>query len=170
MTLKIRTTNLVIEPLTLLDAPFIISLLNSPGWLKYIGDRQVKTEMEAIGYLEHGPLESYRIHGFGLMRVGLQDGTAIGMCGLLKRDYLSQPDLGFAFLPEFSGKGYAYESTSAYLHAIVDTVRPPSIFAITLPSNDRSLALLNKLGFRISGPIMTDKEELLLLERQCRIN
>jgi [ribosomal protein S5]-alanine N-acetyltransferase len=108
------TERLLIRKLTFDDSSFIVKLLNSPGWLRYIGDRGVKTEEDAKVYLQNGPLLSYEENGFGLYLVGLlETGEPIGMCGILKRDSLVHPDLGYSLLPEFTGKGYAYEAANA---------------------------------------------------------
>src|SRR5688572_2577541 len=108
-----ETQRLTIREFTGSDAAFIVALLNSAGWLRYIGDRQVRNEKDALNYLENGPLKSYKTHKFGLWKVELKTtGQPVGMCGFLKRDSLSFPDIGFAFLPEFSGYGYAYESAT----------------------------------------------------------
>jgi RimJ/RimL family protein N-acetyltransferase len=133
---------------TLDDTQFVIELLNSPQWLQFIGDRQVKTREQAINYLQNGPINSYWQHGFGLSVVEKKDNQmAIGMCGLIKRDTLENPDIGFAFLPDFFGKGYAFEIASALLLYAKETLLIPSIWAITLPDNARSIRLLEKLGF-----------------------
>ena len=110
----LETDRLTLRQFTIHDTDFIISLLNSPGWLEFIGDRNVKTQEQATDYLLNGPIKSYHENGFGLSLVELKHPQKpIGMCGLLKREYLEHPDIGFAFLPEYSGKGYAYEIAKA---------------------------------------------------------
>src|SRR5690348_11717563 len=96
----LETERLVLREFDLDDTPFIIELLNSPGWLKYIGDRHVKTDDDAKRYLQNGPMKSYADNGFGLCMVMLTDGTPVGMCGIINRADLEHPDIGFAFLPE----------------------------------------------------------------------
>ena len=110
----ITTERLLLRQIDNADAPFILTLLNTPGWLQDIGDRHVKS-LEAAGqYITNGPQKSYGEHGFGLLLVLEQElGLPVGMCGLLKRDSLSFPDLGFAFLPEYTGKGYARAAAAA---------------------------------------------------------
>lgn len=122
----LETERLSLRQLNYGDAPFILELLNSPGWLKFIGDRNVQTEEDAIHYLQHGPMKSYEMFGFGLSLVELKtDETPIGMCGLLKRDYLEHPDIGYAFLAEFMGYGYAFEIASATLAYVTQTLSIP---------------------------------------------
>src|SRR6201986_3267525 len=112
----LETERLRVREFTLNDAAFIIELVNSPGWLKYIGDRNIKTDDKAKEYLQNGPLKSYAENGFGLSMVELKsDGTPVGMCGIIKRVALEHADIGFAFLPQYMGKGYAYEIASATL-------------------------------------------------------
>jgi RimJ/RimL family protein N-acetyltransferase len=160
-----QTERLRLREFTLNDAQFIIELLNSPGWLRFIGDRNVKTEQQAIDYLENGPLKSYRENGFGLSLVEKKsDNVAIGMCGILRRDNLDNPDLGFAFLPEFSGNGYAYEITLATLMYTMSTLKIPKVWAITVGDNEKSIGLLEKLGFSFLNTISSadGKSELRL--------
>src|SRR5437762_5626654 len=98
------------------DAPFMVVLLNDPAFLRYIGDKGVRAPEDAVRYIETGPLESYARFGFGLYLVEAKEtGEPMGMCGLLKRDVLDHPDLGFAFLPAFRRQGVALESARAAL-------------------------------------------------------
>lgn len=131
------------------DADFIIELLNSPGWLQYIGDRKVRNQEQAIQYLEQGPLKSYKENDYGLWLVVLKEiEKPIGMCGLLKRDYLDHPDIGFALLPAFAGKGYGKEMAGAVLHYAEEQLKIRSICAITLAENSASIRVLEHLGMR----------------------
>jgi len=144
----LKTERLQLRRFNFDDWQFIIDLLNSEGWLKYIGDRNVKTKKQAHHYLKKGPLKSYKQNGFGLSMVETKDGRPIGMCGLIKRDYLEHPDIGFAFLPEYSSMGYGYEIASAILvHARKD-LHLSTISAITVPNNVKSIGLLEKIGLR----------------------
>jgi RimJ/RimL family protein N-acetyltransferase len=130
------------------DSPFIIELLNSPGWLKFIGDRNVRTAEQAKNYLEKGPFKSYKAFGYGLSMVERkEDGEPVGMCGILNRDTLEYPDIGFAFLPEHSGKGYAIEIVTALLRYADEKIGLPVLAAIVVPDNTRSIRLLEKTGF-----------------------
>lgn len=145
MTLPLLTTpHLLLRPFTLEDAAFALRLLNEPSFLQHIGDKQVRTEADAVHYLESGPLASYARHGHGLMAVELKaTGKPIGMCGLLKRDNLEHPDLGYAFLPEAWGRGYGLEAAQAILHQ----AQRDRVLAIVSPANEASIKLLGKLGF-----------------------
>jgi RimJ/RimL family protein N-acetyltransferase len=162
----LETQRLRLKEFTYDDTPFIIELLNSPGWIEYIGDRNVRTEEQAIAYLQNGPLKSYDKNGFGLSLVELkEDKVPIGMCGIIKRDDLDHPDLGFAFLPGYTSKGYAHEIASATLDHAKSSLGIKTILAITLPKNERSVRLLEKLGFIYSRMYISPvtNEELLLL-------
>ena len=98
------------------DAHFVNELLNSPGFLRYIGDRGVRSDEDALAYIRKNYHGSYLTNGFGLNIVELKsDATPVGVCGLVKRDSLPEPDLGFAFLPAFEGLGYGTESASVVL-------------------------------------------------------
>jgi len=130
------------------DAPFIRGLLNEPSFLQYIGDRGVRTEEDARGYIAKGPGASYQRHGFGLLLVEEQAGGApVGMCGILRRDGLDDPDLGFAFVPGSWGKGYATEAARAVLAAAGSVYGLSRVVAIVQPDNAASLRVLERLGF-----------------------
>ena len=122
------------------DAPFIIQLLNSKGWLDFIGNRNVKTIEDALNYLKKSIYSGYNDNGYGLWKVTLfESGTPIGMCGLLKRADLPACDIGFAFLPEYIGKGYAREATNAVLEIAKEIFKLDEILAITDPANTKSI-------------------------------
>jgi ribosomal-protein-alanine N-acetyltransferase len=108
-----ETDRLILRELTVEDAPFILELVNDPDWRHFIGDRGIRTLVDAGAYILGGPVAMYRRLGFGLWHVALKDQTPIGICGLIKRDTLDHVDIGFAFLPGFRGRGYAYEAASA---------------------------------------------------------
>jgi len=160
----LETERLVLRQFELTDARFIVELVNTPGWLEFIGDRNIRTEVAAINYLENGPMKSYRENGFGLSMVELKDETPIGMCGILRRDTLENPDIGFSFLPEFMGKGYAFEIANATINYAKDHLNLKTILAITVPNNKRSRQLLEKIGLKFTKTIYTpiDNEELML--------
>jgi ribosomal-protein-alanine N-acetyltransferase len=161
----IESERLFLRPLTLEDGEFIVQLLNTDGFIKYIGDRNVKTIEQAKNYLLNGPLKSYETNGFGLSLAELKtDKTPVGMCGLLRRDYLDHPDIGFAFLPDHTGKGYAYEIVKEIIHDGLDRLQMEKILAIVLPENTSSIKLLEKVGFRYEKNFISPdtNEELCL--------
>ena len=161
----LTTERLMLERLTFNDALFIIELLTDPDWLRYIGDRGVRTIEDARGYLERGPMASYASHGFGLYRVALRDtGEPIGICGLLKRDALPNADVGFAFLPAYRGQGYAFEASAAILAHGRETLGLVRILAIVSPENAGSVRILEKLGMTREGEVrLSDGAEALWL-------
>lgn len=144
------------------DAEFICALLNTPKFIKYIGDRGVRTPAEAADFIETRYRQSYVDHGFGLYAVELKDGTPVGMCGYVRRDSLDGPDIGFAFLPEHERLGYGFESASAMLEFGRDSLGFDTIRAITSMDNDASGQLLQKLGFRYDSLIEPNGETLKL--------
>ena len=144
----IQTERLKLRKLTYEDSGFLLELLNSPGWLRFIGDKNVHTAQDAHVYLIDGPLQSYTLNGFGLSMVELKtDDVPIGVCGLLKREFLSTPDIGFAYLPQFHGKGYAHEMAQAILKHAKEILNISTVGAFTLENNLKSIQLLKKLGF-----------------------
>lgn len=168
MPVPIETERLRLSAFTIRDTAFVIHLLNSPGWLQFIGDRKVNDRASAETYLTNGPMQSYEMNGFGLMKVELKDSSLpIGMCGLLKRAYLDAPDLGFAFLPEHQGKGYAMESAQGIVDYASGELGLSTLLAIVMPANGKSITLLEKLGFRYKHivEVPPDGEKLRLYER-----
>jgi ribosomal-protein-alanine N-acetyltransferase len=130
------------------DAPFMLELLNDPSFIRYIGDRGVRTIDDARAYIARGPMASYTRFGFGLYLVELKaPRTPIGICGLLQRDELPAPDIGFAFLPAWRVQGYARESAEAVKDHARDAFRIGRLLAIVSPANHGSIRLLEKLGF-----------------------
>lgn len=163
--LILQTPRLLLREFTLADAAFIVELLNTPGWLANIGDRNVKTIADAETYLLNGPVHAYQTLGFGLWAVADKaTGQLIGMCGLLQRDTLECPDIGYALLPAFTGMGYAFEITAAVLQYGFDVCRMTRIAAITLPTNAPSVKLLQKLGMRFEKniPPVSGNQDLMM--------
>ena len=131
------------------DAEFILKLLNEPSFLQFIGDKGVRTIEDARQYIITGPAKSYQENGFGLYRVGLkQSGAPIGISGIIRRDTLPDPDIGFAFLAEYWNQGYAYESAAAVMKYARAELQLDRILAITTPDNEASAKLLGKIGLR----------------------
>jgi ribosomal-protein-alanine N-acetyltransferase len=147
--IPIETARLELCHLTDADAPFILELLNEPSFLRFIGDKGVRTLEDAREYIRKGPADSYERRGFGLYLTRLKDAeVSIGICGLVKRDALEDVDIGFAFLPRFWSQGYAFESASAVLKYGHEVIGLKRIVAITNPDNESSIRLLEKLGLR----------------------
>lgn len=147
------------------DADFILRLLNTPEWIRFIGDRNVRTLENAHQYLQNGPMTSYKKNGFGLWRVSIKDtDVPIGMCGLLKRDTLEDIDIGFALLPEFAGKNYGFEAAAATMVYAKDRLALNRIVAITLEDNVHSINLLQKIGLQFEKTIRMpgDNKPLML--------
>jgi RimJ/RimL family protein N-acetyltransferase len=164
----LETARLTVRRLTVEDAPFILKLVNEPSWLRFIGDRGVRNLEDARGYILKGPIEMYGRYGFGLYLTELKtDGTPIGMCGLIKRESLKDVDIGFAFLPAYWGKGYAYEAAAAVLEHGRSAFALSRIVAITSPDNISSIKLLEKIGLRFERMVrMSDAEpEIKLFAR-----
>lgn len=147
--MRIDTPRLALTGLSGADAEFIRGLLNEPSFLRYIGDRGVRTVEDARRYIQDGPVAMYAQHGYGLLRVGLrEDGTPIGICGVLRRDALPEPDLGFSLLPAYWSQGYALEAAAAVMRDARRRLGLGRVLAITSPDNDPSIRLLGRLGFR----------------------
>ncbi len=160
----IETERLVLEEMVAEDAAFMLELLNTASWLKYIGDRNVHTIEEARNYLLYGAMSSYKKSGFGFYRVRLKDSdTIIGTCGLVKRDTLEDADIGFAYLPEYEKKGYAFEAASATLEFAKSRLQLKRIVAITLENNESCIRLLKKLGLQYEHNVRFDENEELML-------
>jgi RimJ/RimL family protein N-acetyltransferase len=148
------------------DAAFIYRLLNTEGWLRFIGNRNILNEDAALKYLQEGPINAYSKFGYGLFCVETnQNADPIGICGLLNRDSLKHPDLGFAFLPDHTGKGFAEEACRLVLENLPASIS--IVDAITLPENTRSVHLLKKIDFVFVEAItMTNENEVLHVYRR----
>ena len=140
-------------------------MLNTPSWIQYIGDRGIKNLYDAQQYIAEGPVKSYEKLGYGLFLVKLKtEETPIGICGLIKRDSLDDVDIGFAFLPQFTRKGYAFEAASATLAHAKTALALNRVVAITLITNTSSINLLKKIGLNFEKMIKFpgDQKELML--------
>ena len=150
----LETDRLILRRLALDDAGLILELLNEPSYLRFIGDKGVRTLEDAREYLLKGPMDSYERFGFGLFLVLLkEEGVPIGLCGLLKRESLEEVDVGFAFLPRFWSQGYAVEAASAVMAYGRSTLGLERIVAITSPDNEGSIRVLEKIGLRFERMI-----------------
>lgn len=150
----LTTPRLRLRPLTEADAAFAFELVNEPGWLRYIGDRGVRSLEDARLYLANGAIAMYAQRGHGLLAVERQaDGALLGICGLIKRDGMEDVDLGYALLARYEGQGYAREAAEAALTHGRDVLQLPRIVALTALANERSIRLLQKIGFRFERVI-----------------
>lgn len=160
--MKIETDRLIIRKYTLDDASFIYKLMNSDGWIKYIGDRNIISVEEAEAYLVKNYLSCYEKQGFGPFSVTLKNMTPIGSAGLYQRENLDHPDIGFAFLSKYVNKGYAFEAASAVMNYASEELGINKIVAFTQQDNAASIKLLKKLGLSEIGTHFYGDEELLL--------
>ena len=145
----LETKRLIIRQANLNDDAFFLELMNTPSWIQFIGDRGIHNLNDARMYISEKLIDSYQSNGFGLYVAVLRsDHQSIGLCGLIKRDILEDVDIGFAFLPDYTGKGYAYEAAYAVMNYAKTKLNIPRIVAITSIDNVRSGNLLEKLGLR----------------------
>lgn len=161
----LETERTILREVVETDAAFVLDLLNQPSFIKFIGDRNVRTIEQARGYIKSRFTESYRQFGFGMWAVELKEtGETIGICGFVRRNTLPDADIGFALLPQFERKGYAFESASAAMRYGREVLNLPRVLAITSQDNEASGRLLEKLGFKFERLIEspTDAEKLKL--------
>ncbi|WP_038263768.1 GNAT family N-acetyltransferase [Zhouia amylolytica] len=152
--LSYQTERLWVRPTNLEDADFILELFNSPKWLTFIGDRQLQTREDAVRYIEDNMLSQLKRLGYGNYTViRKSDQKKIGAIGLYDREDLDDIDLGFAFLSEFEGNGYAFESVKVLTELAINTFQLNRLIAITLPVNVGAQNLLTKLGFEFERMI-----------------
>ncbi|HEY6221088.1 MAG TPA: GNAT family N-acetyltransferase [Candidatus Eisenbacteria bacterium] len=156
----LESQRLILRRFSLEDAAFALALVNDPAWLKYIGDRNVRTVEDARAYLRKGALDMYERFGFGMYVVTLKgSGEPIGTCGLIKRESLDDVDIGFAFLPQFRGQGFALESAVAVLEHGKRALGLKRIVAIVSPANRRSIAILEKIGLKFERKLKLPGED-----------
>lgn len=159
MYLTFETSRLTVNPLTLADSDFIAELVNSEGWLKFIGDRNVHNEAQAVQYIQKILDKPFCF--YNVIRLKEKD-TPIGIISFIKRDTQKYYDIGFAVLPKYEGKGYGFEAASKYLELINNTGQYEEVIAITLRNNSKSISLLEKLGLRFVKDYWENGEELNL--------
>ncbi|MBL0048131.1 MAG: GNAT family N-acetyltransferase [Bacteroidetes bacterium] len=159
MQTSLKSTRLQLHPLSTGDTAFIFELVNTPDWIKFIGNRNINSLGNALGYIQRildNPANTYWV-------VKLNESLeSIGVITLIKRDYLEHPDIGFAFLPQFYGKGYAYEAARVVLLQLLNNNSITQLFATTLATNEASIRLLKKLGLFFNKEIRVENESLLL--------
>jgi len=157
----LETERLLIRQLSTEDAGFILELLNEPSFIRNIGDRGVRTIEGANAYILNGPVASYAKNGFGLYLVKLKEtDESIGMCGLIKRDTLEDVDIGYAFLPKFWSKGYAFESARAVKEYAKNTIGLNRIVAIVDPENGGSIRVLEKIGLQFEKMVRLSEDDI----------
>lgn len=156
---EIKTSRLNIRPINLVDSRFMLDLVNTKGWLKYIGDRKVHTVTDAEAYIQRildNPLYFYHV-------IEMNDTTdPVGVISFLKRDSQKYYDIGFAMLPNFERRGIAFEACTTYMHAIQAEQAFENLIAICLPNNEPSIVLLKKLGFTFQKEFEQGDEVLAL--------
>ena len=152
------------------DAPFMLALLNDAAFLRYIGDRNVRTDDDARAYIRTGPMASYEQHGHGLYLVVAKEGRRpVGTCGILRRETLPDPDLGFAFSEEHRGKGYGREAAAAVLAYARRSLGMTRMAAIVSPENEPSLRALASLGFAFERMVRMKEDEPEILYLACEL-
>lgn len=149
----LKTERLLLREATEADAAFVLELLNSPGFLENIGDRGVRTLAQASAYIRDRLVAGYHDLGFGMWLALQHDGRPVGMAGLVRRDGLDLPDVGYAFIPDAWGRGYAQEAAAAVMAHARDVLGFERLAAITTPENFASMAVLRKIGFRLQGAV-----------------
>ena len=164
MEIVIETKRLIIRKFTVDDSAFMLELLNTPDWLRFIGDRNIRTLEQAEQYLLNGYMKSYQDYGFGFYVVAVKETQeSIGICGIVKREGLEDVDIGFAFFQQFMGKGYGYESASAVLNYALNDLKIKRIVAIVDPENVVSIALIKKIGLQFEKMIQVSPKDIELM-------
>lgn len=161
----LETGRLRLDRLVEADADLMLRVWNDPDFIRFVGDRGIRTREEAVEALREGVLRLWRESGYGPYRVSLRvSGESIGVCGLFQREGLDSPDIGFGLLPGARGKGFAFESAAAVLTHVRSDLDMRRVLAIVSPGNAASLRIIEKLGMRLEGPLRMpgDENELLL--------
>jgi [ribosomal protein S5]-alanine N-acetyltransferase len=157
---ELETERLSLRRFEFADAPFVVELLTQPSFLQNIGDRGVRNVDDAHRYLREGPMAMYEKHGFGLWRVSRRaDDVFVGMCGLLKRDILPDVDVGYAFLPEHWGQGYAFEAANATIELGARKFGLKRIVGVVSDHNAASIRVLEKAGLRYERMVAMRPDE-----------
>ena len=155
ITTPITTSRLVLQPIAVDDYAFVLQLVNSDGWIQFIGDRNVHSEEAAKAYIRKIQQTPNLIYWVARLN---DNQTPVGIISYMKRVYLDNYDLGFAFLPQFQQQGLAFEAARGILDFVTNNIHEKTILATLLPENVRSIKLLEKLGFQFSGTVDVEKE------------
>lgn len=162
--LSFETERLILKPSSIEDAAFLVALFNTPKWLKYIGDRNVRTIAQAKEYIRTRITPQFELLGFGsYVAIRKSDQVKIGTCGLFDREGVDGIDLGFAFLPEYESQGYAYEAAMKIKEAGFNAFSLQKISAITTMDNVAAQKLLQKLGFQFQEFIKLPNDDVELM-------
>lgn len=166
---ELETARLRLRRITLDDADLMLAVWTDPAFVSNVGDRGVRTIADAKEAIQAGALKLYADYGYGPYAMVTQaGGEKIGICGLFKRDNLDHPDIGFAVLPDFCGKGFAGEAACAVLAHARDDLELEALTAIVSPGNAPSIGLIEKLGLAFVEMITMpgDDEEICLYRMQ----
>ncbi len=155
----LETTRLILRKLSEHDKGFVVELFNTEEWLRYIGDKHVINKTDAEEYISRVNASEEMLYYVAELK---ESGKAVGLVTYMKRAYLEHNDIGFAFLPDYTKQGYAYEATKAVLDHVSQHNRTDKILAITLPENNNSIQLLLKAGFEYERDIVVENEKLHL--------
>jgi RimJ/RimL family protein N-acetyltransferase len=146
----LETKRLTLRAISEADAELVLAVMNDPAFIQYVSDRGLRTREDAACYIRERILPGFDRDGFGMNVVELKTSQLpIGTCGLFKRQPTDDAELGFAYLREFWGQGFAYESAAALINHARDVMKLPRIVATTTPDNASSIKLLERLGFRL---------------------
>lgn len=157
--MNLKTDRLIIREMTSQDAPFFYELANDKDWKRFIGDRNIHTISDAREYLNNKIIPSYTDWGFGFyVVIEKETNTSLGVAGFVKRKELEHVDVGFAFLPVGRGKGYAFEASKALMDHGTKELGFSTVLGIANNDNERSHALLEKLGLHFVKHIKMSKE------------
>ena len=155
-----KTDRLLLRRVTLDDADLMLAVWNDPAFVRYVGDRGIRTLEESVQALKDGAMRLFEEHGFGPYRVSLKaDDSAIGICGIFSREGMNEPDIGFSVLPEYCKCGYAYEAATAVVSHARDDLKLPRLTAIVSPENTASVGLIEKLGLQFERMLRLPGED-----------
>ena len=163
--IQYETERLLLKPTGVEDAEFILALLNSPGWLEHIGDRNVHTILESTKYIQDRMLPNYKEHGYGNFTViRKEDSVKIGTSGIYARPGMEDVDIGFSVLPEYMGMGYSYEAALKMMWLAEHKFGIKKITAITTRANMASQNLIKKLGMKFIKDVELEGDDEVLMQ------
>lgn len=158
----LETERLLLRKITMDDAAFMLDLLNQPSFIHFIGDRGVRTLDDAREFIQNRYIAAYEQLGFGVYLTTLKDGTPIGICGLIKRDALKDVDIGYAFLPQYWMRGYAFESASAVMAYAKNNLGLKRVVGVVAPDNSGSIRVLEKIGLSFEAMVKLSEDDIEL--------
>ncbi len=158
-----QTKRLEHRALTVHDAAAFFALNSHPDVMRFTGEPPLRSLEEARESIANYP--DFNTVGYGRWGCVLKETQAvIGFCGLKYLPSLDEVDVGFRFLPQYWGRGFATEACSASITFGFEVLGLRCIIGLVLAENIPSIRVLNKVGMVPNGNITYEGQVALRYE------